>query len=291
LAGADLVLGLAVRDGALYYTDFYGSGMNLYRHELDGGGLASLLGTIPLTAGVSYYGNNVLADAAHVYWTSDYTYSAQGEVAEILLDGGSQKALATGQPGGPVALAVDATNLYWADQGTGDGGSIWKVPLAGGTPVLLASATDPYYLAVDATSVYWSELSTGVYRVGIDGGTVSTIAPINYGGAGIAVDANNVYFGFDESIEASSLDAGVITVLANNQVYPQGMILDGTTLYWTNSGNGIDAGSLMKLPLGCLEPIELVGNLASSSPPIVDATSVYWASNTYPPYEILRVPK
>ncbi len=291
LASSYLILGLAVQGGALYFTTFDGN-MELYKYELAGGKAAVLLGSIIMNNGVSYAGNNVRLDATHAYWVTDDADTDTGAADEILLDGGDQQALATGQAGGPVALAVDATNLYWADYGTTDGGSVWKVPLAGGPAVELASAMYPSYLAVDANNVYWSTLSAGVQEVAIDGGAVTTLVGIDYGSAGIAVDSNNVYFGFDESIEAMSLATGSISVLANNQTYPQGMILDGTTLYWTTTGtNETDGGTVMKLPLGCLEPIELAAVQDYPSPAIVDATNVYWVAGLYPTYQVMSVPK
>ena len=286
----DLMMGLATAGGRLYFTDDVGV-MELLVLDPDGGGAPTVLGSIPLYNGVSYYGNNVAADATHVYWVSDETAS-DGEAAGVELDGGNGRVLATGQVWGPSCLTLDATNLYFADIGASeDGGSVWKVPLGGGPPVQLASAAFPYFLAVDSTSLYWSSLGGGVQWVPIDGGAVSTLAGVDYAGAGIAVGGGYVYFGFDESLEALSLDAGTVTVLANNQVYAQGLVLDGTTLYWTNSGEGLDAGSVMKLPLGCLEPIELATTQLTPSPPYVDGAGVYWIDYSSPFFEIMRIPK
>jgi hypothetical protein len=288
-APINTVAGLFAQGGALYFTE-YTSAMELFSVGVDGG-TPVLLGSIPMNTGVEILGNNVVADATHVYWTTDVTGLATGNLDGVLLDGGGQAALASSQAG-PVSPVVDATNLYWAEEGTTDGGSIWKVPLAGGPAVQLASAASPTLLALDATSVYWTTLSNGVQRVAIDGGPVSTLASVDLPGAGVAVDANNAYFGFDSYIEAVSLTNQSVTFLADNQMYPQGLVLDGNTLYWTNTGTGtLDGGSVMKLPLGCPNPIELAGNQQSPSPPTVDATSIYWVVGTYPNFEILKLPK
>jgi DNA-binding beta-propeller fold protein YncE len=61
---------------------------------------------------------------------------------------------------------VDATSVYWANNG---GGTVMKVPISGGTPTTLASGqTTPWGIAVDATSVYWTNYG---------GGTVMKLTP------------------------------------------------------------------------------------------------------------------
>jgi hypothetical protein len=63
---------------------------------------------------------------------------------------------------------VDATSVYWTDEGTVNtsNGAVMKVPVGGGTPTALASATQtlplrPYAITVDSTSVYWTDLDLG----------------------------------------------------------------------------------------------------------------------------------
>ena len=100
-----------------------------------------------------------------------------------------------------------------------------KVPIAGGTPILLATegccyATD---VAVDGVSVFWSTSAGGgnggILKVGIDGGTVTSLASANQP-EDIAIDSNFVYWagnngGPDErrGVRKVPLNGGAVTTV------------------------------------------------------------------------------
>jgi len=87
-----------------------------------------------------------------------------------MLAGGTPAVLASGQ-NQPGDLAVDATNVYWLNDGTGnDDSSVVKVPIAGGAPVALASAgAMPRHIAVDGATLYVAnERSHEVMEMRID---------------------------------------------------------------------------------------------------------------------------
>jgi hypothetical protein len=66
---------------------------------------------------------------------------------------------------------VDATSVYWVDNGPT--GPVMKVGIGGGTPTTLASGQlEAASIAVDATSVYWTD--EGTYPSYTDGSIVKT---------------------------------------------------------------------------------------------------------------------
>ena len=97
-----------------------------------------------------------------------------------------------------------------------------KTPLAGGTPVTLASAQDgPYAVAVDTTSVYW----------------------VDYGNEN------------DGTVRSVPLAGGTPTTLASNQSHPVGIAVDAANVYWINDG---PAGAVMKVATGGGAPSHLL---------------------------------
>ena len=97
----------------------------------------------------------------------------------------------------PVAVAIDATHVYWASQG--DRG-IHRIPVGGGPVETIARTRGaPTDIAVDERHVYWVE-SAGkgtadgsVMRAGREGGSAKALA-IGQRPLRLAMDARYVYW-------------------------------------------------------------------------------------------------
>jgi hypothetical protein len=152
--------------------------------------------------------------------------------------------LATNQAN-PRAIAVDASNVYWANQGSNGGdGSIVSVAKSGGTPVTLASGLSaPTALSVQSGWVYWTDQGDGmVMRAQI----------------GMPNSGQSIAFG---------------------QSSPTGIGTDGTSVYWTNGGTGSD-GTLLKEPLDGGTAVTLVANLLGPGQLAIDTTNAYFTLDT-----------
>jgi hypothetical protein len=135
--------------------------------------------------------SGIAVDSSYVYWTSEASPDGgsplnTGSIMKTPIGGGASKVLATGQSI-PLDLKVDATNLYWVNQGetTAPNGMVMKLPLAGGSAVTLAKGQNTVFdLAIDSTNVYWNDwgqqtltMTNGsIMGVPIVGGTPTTIA-------------------------------------------------------------------------------------------------------------------
>jgi hypothetical protein len=156
----------------------------------------------------------------------------------------------------PYGVAVDSTNVYWADNG---GGSVMKCvnSACNGTQVALATGqgNPGARIAVDATNVYWVNSSANtVVRCAIAGcsnnPTVLATDSVAGSTAGfLALDSTAVYWTNrnDNTVKKCALTGcgGVGTIIASQQNSPADIAVDGTSVYWTNQVNSV--GSVMKV--------------------------------------------
>lgn len=136
--------------------------------------------------------NHVALDATHVYW------AAQTGVHRADKLGGDIETLSS-VAGYLRGIAVDATDVYFADPSTG---SILKVSKLGGPEVkLVTGEANPSLDAADGTHVYWT----------------------NYVAAG--------------KVARAPKSGGPPEVLAAAQNKPAALVVDDSHAYWINSGD------------------------------------------------------
>jgi hypothetical protein len=204
------------------------------------------------------------ADTTSLYWTGggSLSSSTSGVIATkaFAMAGANVPAvtLASGQ-NTPCGIAVDSSNVYWADSANG---TVVRVPKSsgGGGPTTLASGqVYPQYVAVDSSNVYWTNaggvIGEGtIMKVELETAAVATVASLQSVPTGIAVDSSNIYWTNLQSgaVMVAPVDGGAPTTLASGPWGALGITLDSTCVYWTTKGfcpsdGGTCTGTIMKV--------------------------------------------
>ena len=254
-------MALAIDAANVYWTDSpTGSGFTVYAASKTGG-TPRALATLPYappnpgTPGAS--GIAVDSSAAYVLGLGNtpgpcsggIMNCAPGYVIRVPLDGAASTTLAT-REAGPSAIAVDATSVYWVDEGPdvyypGDSqsqGAVVSAPLAGGSVTTLATRqTDPRGLFVQGSTLYWVDDDGMILAMPTSGGSPKAVTRSDQLLQGMAVDAEGLYLDEAGSIEtiqpAGGMPTTIATANANYSGIGAGIALDATSVYW---GNGND---------------------------------------------------
>jgi hypothetical protein len=172
--------------------------------------------SVPVTGGAQtntfpqpYGSAGCIVDGASIYWLY---LGSPALIMKAALTGGTPTTLvapdADGGPNQQVAgtgyqnLAVDGTNLYWANV---TDSTLRKVPKNGGTPTVLATSPGPgpESIVTDGVSIYWFTTGPNVLmKTPVGGGASVTVvsgAPVVGAQPGsatpiVAVDATSVYW-------------------------------------------------------------------------------------------------
>ena len=200
---------------------------------LDGGTSSTLVGT---GAG------GIAVDASFLYWTY-WTNSSDGTVMKVPLGGGTPVTVATGQSR-PGAIALDATNIYWANYN-----AVMNMPIASGKASKLADVDPnggPFLLAIDNANLFYAAESTGtVVRVPLDRNSAMTLAQGQQTISGIAVIGTNVYWPSSNGVMTVPVDGGSPTLFASpispkgGTQSPRGLAAYGTQVYWIDQPSPI----------------------------------------------------
>jgi hypothetical protein len=178
----------------------------------------------------------------------------------------------------PCCLAADATNLYY---GTDSGATIWSVPIAGGAPTMLAgSFVNAVTIAVGADALYVLVGTGAIAKVSLPGGGWSPLLQgAGLPGIGLVLVGSTLYWTTSSAGNVMKIDVGggMAMPVATNQMMPVAIAGDSTGLYWAN-GTGMNGSIVgMTLPSGAPTPVTTVMFPWTVA---VDATNVYFHENT-----------
>ena len=205
-------------------------------------------GTLVTLAASKSVAYQIAVDTTSVYWVDPGTNGGSGDGAlmKVNNDGNGLTTLAPDLNWGG-GIAVDATSVYWTSSG-----GLYKVPVGGGTPVLLSPDFTNDNITVGPAGVYGTSGDDAPVSTLLSGGMTTVLgAGTGQNTYGVAVDARNLYWtNFDDPglVAQVSLKGGPTTMLATGHV-AEGIAVDATSVYWVDAG-GQGPGALMKVPIG-----------------------------------------
>lgn len=221
---------IAVHGGKVYWTS---SADTTVRSIPTAGGDVTPLAS---DAGILF---TIAANDTGVYWGYGSTQSrivrlAPGATSPTLV---AQKVRQT-------KIAVDQAHVYYFHQFYD---TLMKAPIGGGEAIKLSKNDPAHKVVVDAESIYWTSGNpTGtlvgqgrVSRVPLAGGKPVVLADGLNWPAGIATDAENVYFTdqHDGKIMRVPIAGGPVVVLAEQQYSAWALALDDKAIYWVGAGS------------------------------------------------------
>jgi hypothetical protein len=239
---------------ALSDTDVYFLGAQGLGRVAKSGGEPTLLA--PTECG--WFSAGLVSSDAVALWMQ-YPSDGPAVLYRLAESGVSAAAVATGLGLGPTTpSAADASNYYWPSAP----GSVSRVPVAGGSPDVVATDTSgrPVAgIAIDSTYIYYSlsgacsnpvegpscpspsPTAGAIMRIPIVGGTAMTLAT-DWDASGIAVDSQNVYWvdpyravmwaSLGQDVSA----AGEAHTLAADAEVSVGPVLGDGAVFWVSSG-------------------------------------------------------
>jgi hypothetical protein len=263
--GCDTATTLAPASGFPYGIAV--SGASLYWTETNTGAVASC--TLPACSTVTTLATgqtevyDVVTDpsGSTLLWTNGgLSGSGDGSVMSCALPACSAPAAVATGLDFPYGLSANATDAFFADQGTSAlDGKIFSCPLAGcgASPTLIQGGQLlPSYVAIDKTRVYWTATGGGSVSLCPLAGCAGDPQALGTGQMdpyAIGVDALNVYWtnytssGQVMTCPIAGCPAGGPLVLAADQPYPSTIAIDAEWVYWVNSGAADGTGAVLKI--------------------------------------------
>jgi hypothetical protein len=185
----------------------------------------------------------------------------------------------------PGALATDGTSVYWAEPSGSSGlGNVLQARSQGGHVLTIAvNQPSPSAMAVDDAFLYWAnqgtagaQLGGSIVRLSKLGGLPAFLAFDQPPPQGITLDGTSVYYTAGANVVAVNKLGGPLQVLAIG-VSPTAVAVDSSAVYYgdaTPLGGAQTLGSVPKYG-GFIEVLE---QKVQPTALVVDAETVYWVN-------------
>ena len=237
---------------------------------------------------------DLLLDGSRLYWEDPIG----GGILDLSIDPldatpatlVSRDAALSAAAGSPTSIAIANGVLYWTNinQATRSGGSIWSVPISGGTPTVLVAGLDqPMGITVDGTSVYFIDDNV-LYATSTQGGNYVQVASNVQefhvaNGYGYWSTATPPAAMFD--LDLASPQATPMMIATS--IHPDAFAVDANNLY-LRSEDGLDV-VVTEQTLAGGDPVTLFHDFIDDGAYIqrlvLDGSDLYWNARS----EILRI--
>ncbi|AEI64789.1 hypothetical protein LILAB_14420 [Corallococcus macrosporus] len=179
-------------------------------------------------------------------------------------------------------MAADTTSVYWVEKRTS--GQVMKASLTTGRAQVLASNRDnPSAVTTDATSVYWVENGTALFKMPVNGGSITLLASGLSGIGQLVTDGAELFWTQGGSIVHMPVQGGTPAILYTTALAGP-LAVDGHHLYWMEPD-----GTVVKAARPGGPAAYLWGASNATTGIASDGTDLFIAENSSP-YDILRVP-
>jgi hypothetical protein len=267
----NLVTGPVVDATSVYFAD---NMVGILKVPLNGGTPTTLVpGAIPA---------QFVVDSTFLYWADPNAFPPT--VSKMPLTGGTIVALAT-NPSLPVSVAVDANNVYFADELLG----VFQIGLSNfvQTPLFQSNGQRIIQVAADSTSVYFSNFDAeSISKVPIGGGATTPLVSGGNTQGTFVLDAKNIYmttFTNQSVVQMPKAGGSPITLASMTVGLPCGIAVDAANVYWVDEGaggSGRPGRGVFKAPIGGGTVTTLVPSDPGEPCGIaVDATAVYYTGS------------
>ena len=182
----------------------------------------------------------------------------------------------------PLALAVDATNVYWSTST----GALRRVSRAGGSTTTMIEGASPCRKVVtDGGYVYWDDSTAQAIvtlpTTAAEDVSPTTVVSVGAGCAAFTVDASNVYWALGSTLYQEALGGGPAVQLATN-VVAYALAVDGSNVYFVDTSYDLDEVPIGGGAVTTLAAVDFDSFLSLA----VDSSHVYWSSESGGIYEV-----